>query len=158
CSISLDTIDPAPLRQRPRSETPRTPRLFVSYTFRVLKWHPDVLIVTKLDRLARSLRNLLGIIDPLERKGAALRIQNLNLDTNAPTGKLMLNLLGRHRTISTCDQREGIAKAKAAGSPKAGSQQPGRKRLEFWDSTGMRLPPQRLHTGSIGRASFYRVL
>jgi Resolvase, N terminal domain len=54
----------------------------------------DVFIVTKLDRLARSVADLLTIQEIIERKGASLRILALNLDTTTPTGKLMLNLLG----------------------------------------------------------------
>jgi DNA invertase Pin-like site-specific DNA recombinase len=79
----------------------------------------DVLVVTKLDRLARSVANLTDIVQRLQAKGVALRILNLGLDTATPTGKLMLNLLGSiaqfEREIMLERQREGIAKAKAAG-------------------------------------------
>jgi DNA invertase Pin-like site-specific DNA recombinase len=54
----------------------------------------DTLVVTKLDRLARSVADLVTITKQLDTKGAALRILNMNLDTTTPTGKLMLNLLG----------------------------------------------------------------
>src|SRR4051812_27439658 len=49
----------------------------------------DTLVVTKLDRLARSVRDLVAIIDRIEAKGAALRILAMNLDTATPTGRLM---------------------------------------------------------------------
>jgi DNA invertase Pin-like site-specific DNA recombinase len=52
------------------------------------------LIVTKLDRLARSMRDLLEIIGRIEGKGASLRIMAMNLDTSTATGKLMLNVFG----------------------------------------------------------------
>jgi DNA invertase Pin-like site-specific DNA recombinase len=79
----------------------------------------DVLAVTKLDRLARSMRDLVEIVDRIEAKGAGLRILAMNLDTTTPTGRLMMNVLGSvaewERAIMLERQREGIAKAKAAG-------------------------------------------
>lgn len=50
-------------------------------------------MVTKLDRLARSVAHLCAIVERLTAKGVALRILAMNLDTSTPTGKLMLNLL-----------------------------------------------------------------
>ncbi len=77
----------------------------------------DVLVVTKLDRLARSVRHLAEIVAGLEARGIALRILGIGLDTGTPTGRLMLNLLGSiaqfEREIMLERQREGIAKAKA---------------------------------------------
>lgn len=77
----------------------------------------DTLVVTKLDRLARSVAHLGQIIAALEAKGVALRILDLGIDTNTPTGKLMLNVLGSvaqfEREMMLERQREGIAKAKA---------------------------------------------
>ena len=79
----------------------------------------DVLIVTKLDRLARSVADLVAITEALKRKGVGLRILAMNLDTSTPTGKLMVNLLGSiaefERELMLERQREGIAKAKADG-------------------------------------------
>ncbi|TFZ61118.1 recombinase family protein [Methylorubrum sp. Q1] len=82
----------------------------------------DTLVVTKLDRLARSVVHLGTIIETLEAKGVALRILNLGVDTATPTGKLMLNVLGGvaqfEREMMLERQREGIAKAKAEGAYK----------------------------------------
>ena len=79
----------------------------------------DTLVVTKLDRLARSVRHLGEIVEQLEDKGVGLRILDLGLDTSNATGKLMLNVLGSvaqfEREIMLERQREGIAKAKAEG-------------------------------------------
>jgi DNA invertase Pin-like site-specific DNA recombinase len=79
----------------------------------------DTLIVTKLDRLARSVANLVDITRALSAKGVGLRILALNLDTGTTTGKLMVNMLGSiaefERDLMLDRQREGIAKAKAAG-------------------------------------------
>jgi DNA invertase Pin-like site-specific DNA recombinase len=77
------------------------------------------MVVTKLDRLARSVAHLCKIIDTLESKGVDLKILNLNLETGTATGKLMLTMLGAvaefEREMMLERQREGIAKAKSAG-------------------------------------------
>lgn len=82
----------------------------------------DTLVVTKLDRLARSVRHLGEIIEELDGKNVGLRILDLGLDTTNATGKLMLNVLGSvaqfEREMMLERQREGIAKAKALGKYK----------------------------------------
>ncbi len=82
----------------------------------------DTFIVTKLDRLARSVADLVEIVGTLNGKGVTLRILAMNLDTSTPTGKLMLNLLGSiaefERELMLERQREGIADAKAKGKYK----------------------------------------
>ncbi len=82
----------------------------------------DTLAVTKLDRLARSTKHLMEIVETLKDKGAHLQILNLGIDTNTPTGKLMLTMLSGvaefEREIMLERQREGIAKAKAEGKYK----------------------------------------
>lgn len=82
----------------------------------------DTLVVTKLDRLARSVRHLGEIVGALERKEVSLRILNMNLDTSTATGKLMMNVLGSvsqfEREMMKERQIEGIKKAKAEGKYK----------------------------------------
>jgi DNA invertase Pin-like site-specific DNA recombinase len=82
----------------------------------------DVFVVTKLDRLARSITDLVAILQALGRKGVAVRILNLGMDTQTPTGKLMLTILGGvaqfEREMMLERQREGVAKAKSAGKYK----------------------------------------
>ena len=79
----------------------------------------DTLVVTKLDRLARSVRDLLDIVEHVKKKGANLKILAMNLDTTDATGRLMLQVLGAvgefERALMLERQREGIAKAKAEG-------------------------------------------
>src|ERR671910_3752387 len=79
----------------------------------------DTLVVTKLDRLARSVPHMWEIIRQLQAKGVSIRIVNMGIDTNTPTGSLMLNVLGGvaefEREMMLERQREGIAKAKAEG-------------------------------------------
>ncbi len=93
----------------------------------------DVLVVTKLDRLARSMCDLMDITRRLEAKGVALRILAMNLDTSTPTGKLMRTVLGGvaefERDMMLERQREGIAKAKAEGKYK-GRAPTARRQLE----------------------------
>jgi DNA invertase Pin-like site-specific DNA recombinase len=79
----------------------------------------DTLVVTKLDRLARSVVHMGTIIAALDAKGVALRIVSMGVDTATPTGKLMLNVLAGvaqfEREMMLERQREGIAKAKGEG-------------------------------------------
>jgi len=78
----------------------------------------DILVVTKIDRLARSLTELLRIAEDLERRGVELRVLATPALTG-PTSKLMLSVIGAvaefERSIMLERQREGIASAKAAG-------------------------------------------
>lgn len=123
----------------------------------------DTLIVTRLDRLARSVPHLLEVLDTLTSKGATLRILGMGIDTGSPTGKLMLTVLGGiaefEREIMLERQREGIAKAKAAGKYK------GRKPTAMLKSKEV-LELHRAGAGAtqiakelgIGRASVYRII
>lgn len=101
----------------------------------------DVLVVTKLDRLARSVVHLGEIVAGLEAKSVGLRILDLGLDTTTATGKLMLNVLGSvaqfEREMMLERQRDGIAKAKAQGKYKG--RKPRRLRLPLcWPRGGRR--------------------
>lgn len=79
----------------------------------------DTVVVSKLDRIARSTKHLLEIVESLQEKGVSFRVLNINLDTDTPTGKLMLTMLGAvatfEREMMLERQAEGIAKAKADG-------------------------------------------
>jgi DNA invertase Pin-like site-specific DNA recombinase len=79
----------------------------------------DVFVVTKIDRLARSVADLLTVVDKLAARGVALKILSMGVDTSTPTGKLMVSVLGAvaefERAIMLERQREGIAKARKAG-------------------------------------------
>src|SRR5215472_12019539 len=79
----------------------------------------DIFVVTKLDRLARSVAHLVEITAELNRKGVALKIIDMGVDTGTPTGRLFLNIVGSiaefEREIMLERQRDGIAAAKLAG-------------------------------------------
>jgi DNA invertase Pin-like site-specific DNA recombinase len=80
----------------------------------------DVLVVTRLDRLARSTRDLLNIIDEISKRGAGFRsIKDSWADTTTPHGKLMLTVLGGlaefERELIKARTGEGRKRAMAAG-------------------------------------------
>ena len=54
----------------------------------------DILVVTKLDRLARSVPHLCEIGSRLDAKGVGLKVLDQAIDTTTPTGRLMFNMLG----------------------------------------------------------------
>lgn len=123
----------------------------------------DKLIVTKLDRLARSVKHLGEILEEIEAKKAGLVILSMSLDTSTATGKLMLNVMSSvaqfEREMMLERQREGIAKAKAEGkykgrAPTARSKADAVKALL---AQGMEKTDIAKHLG-ISRASLYRIL
>ena len=123
----------------------------------------DTLVVTKLDRLARSIPDLVRIIGALEEKQATLRILAINLDTDTPTGRLLLNLVGSvaqfEREIMLERQREGVARAKSEGKYK-GRKATARAKTEdvIARHKADQLPSDIAKSIGIGRASVYRIL
>ena len=126
----------------------------------------DVLIVTKLDRLARSVADLASIIRRLDEKGVSLRILTMGggtVDTATPTGRLTVNMLGAvaqfEREIMLERQREGIAKAKGLGRYKgrAPTAMAKAETVRALNAKGCRPSAIAKEVG-IGRASVYRIL
>jgi DNA invertase Pin-like site-specific DNA recombinase len=127
----------------------------------------DTLVVTKLDRLARSVADLLGIVSCLEAKKVALRVLSMSgaqtLDTSTAVGKLMLAVIGAvgqfEREMMLERQREGIAKAKAEGHYKGRVPTAQRQAAEIvrLKSEGIK-PSEIARKLGVGRASVYRVL
>jgi DNA invertase Pin-like site-specific DNA recombinase len=123
----------------------------------------DVLVVSKLDRLARSVRDLVPIVDKVERKGASLRILAMGLDTSTSAGRLMLNVFGSvaqfEREVMLERQREGISKAQREGKyrgrkPTAKAKADDVRRLAAGGSKREDIAEQL----GIGVASVYRIL
>ena len=123
----------------------------------------DTFVVTKLDRLARSVAHLVEIVGGLERKGVALKILDLGMDTSTPTGRLMLTVIGAiaqfEREIMFERQREGIAAAKADGKYKGRAPTARRKADEIRklaaEGIGKAEIARRL---DVGERSVYRML
>ena len=123
----------------------------------------DTLVVTKLDRLARSTQHLLEIAERVKAKKAELSILNLGADTSTATGRLMFTVIGAiatfERELMLERQREGIAKAKAEGRYR-GRKPTARARaaeVKALKADGIR-PVEIARRLGIGRASVYRVL
>jgi DNA invertase Pin-like site-specific DNA recombinase len=123
----------------------------------------DTLVVTKLDRLARSIAHLSEVTKALESKKANLEVLAMGLDTSTATGRLMLNVIGSvaqfEREMMLERQREGIAKAKSEGKYK------GRASTARSKTTDVIALKQQGFGGTeiakrlgIGRASVYRIL
>lgn len=123
----------------------------------------DMLVVTKLDRLARSVAHLLTVVETLKAKGVGLRILDLGIDTGTPTGKLMLTLLGGiaewERAVMLERQRHGIAKAKAEGKYRGRAPTARRKTDEVRALAAAGAKPAEIAKQvGISRASAYRLL
>ena len=123
----------------------------------------DTVIVTKLDRIARSTKHLLDIVDSLQGKGVDFKALNINLDTSTPTGKLMLTMLGAiatfEREMMLEGQSEGIERAKREGKyngrkATARAKAPEVKKLAQTGMTKQKIADQL----NIGIASVYRIL
>ncbi|MFK4005013.1 recombinase family protein [Qipengyuania sp. NPDC077563] len=126
----------------------------------------DALVIVRLDRLARSTSDLLYIIARLEAKKVGLRVLDFGgseMDTQSPTGKLMLTMFGAlaqfERELMLVRQREGIERAKAAGKY-LGRVPTARRRLpEMREMAEAGLtPPEIANRLNLSRASVYRLL
>lgn len=86
----------------------------------------DTLYIDELSRLGRNLKDLIDIIETLNKKGVALISLKENLDTATPQGKLMFQVIGAigefERELLLQRQREGIQEAKKAGKYKGRKQ------------------------------------
>ena len=122
----------------------------------------DTLIVTRLDRLARSVGDLFAIMERLQAKKVQFRcLQQPGVDTNSSTGRLMLAMLGAvaafEADIRKERQADGIARAKAAGVYKGRKSRVDVARVRELHGAGKR-PVEIARELGIGRASVYRAL
>ena len=82
----------------------------------------DTLVVTKLDRLARSVPDARDIAGEVEAKGARIQLGSMVYDPNDPMGKMFFNMLATfaefEADIARMRTREGMAEARAAGKLK----------------------------------------
>ncbi|HBI19680.1 MAG TPA: resolvase [Brevundimonas sp.] len=122
----------------------------------------DVLIVTRLDRLARSITDLRQIVDRLTAKEVGFRaLQQGDLDTSTSNGRLMLNMLGAFAEFEADlrreRQREGIDKAKANGTYKGRKPTVPVDEVRKLKAEGV-APTEIAKRLNVGRASVYRAL
>ncbi|HOQ42610.1 MAG TPA: recombinase family protein [Smithellaceae bacterium] len=123
----------------------------------------DTVIVSKLDRIARSTKHLLDIVDCLQEKKVTFSVLNINLDTSTPTGKLMLTMLGAiatfERKMMLERQAEGIEKAKQEGKYKGRKATARAKATEVRTLVKAGMAKQKIAEElGIGVASVYRIL
>lgn len=121
----------------------------------------DVLMVTRIDRLARSVGDLEMIVERLKAKGAALRATEQPIDTSTPAGVAFLQMLGVFAQFETAirkeRQLEGIAKAKSKGVYRGRPQSIDEDRVRTMKAEGIGATEIAGRLG-IGRASVYRIL
>jgi DNA invertase Pin-like site-specific DNA recombinase len=121
----------------------------------------DVLMVTRIDRLARSIGDLQDIVRAVKARGASLKATEQPIDTSTAAGKCFLDMLGVFAEFETNLRRErqleGIAGAKARGVYKGrkASIDPGKIKQMKADGMGPSAISKAL---KIGRASVYRAL
>ncbi|WP_242153305.1 recombinase family protein [Sphingomonas sp. BAUL-RG-20F-R05-02] len=121
----------------------------------------DTLMVTRIDRLARSVADLEAIVKTLKDRGAFLRATEQPIDTSTPAGKAFLQMLGVFAEFETAlrkeRQMEGISKAKAAGVYKGRKPSINVAQVRELKDAGVG-PAEIAKRLGIGRASVYRVL
>jgi DNA invertase Pin-like site-specific DNA recombinase len=122
----------------------------------------DTLIVTRIDRLARSMKDLQDIVHELKTRKVTLRATEQPIDTSTAAGKAFLDMLGVFAEFETNLRRErqleGIAAAKARGVYTGRKQQidpAAIQQLRDKEKLGPAAIAKRL---GIGRASVYRLL
>jgi len=122
----------------------------------------DTVVVTKLDRIARSTKHLLEITDLLKKKKVVFKVLNINFDTSTPTGKLMQTMLAAvaefEREMMLERQAEGIRIAKAKGKFKGRKPTARAKSDEVFRLLGDGLTKMAVaEKVGIGVASVYRI-
>lgn len=121
----------------------------------------DTLVVTRIDRLARSIGDLQDIVRSLKESGVALRATEQPIDTSTAAGKAFLDMLGVFAEFETNLRRErqleGIAQAKARGVYNGRKPSIDRAKVLELHATGLG-PTDIADRLQIGRASVYRIL
>ena len=148
------------IRSEKRSGTTTTARAELQTVLDFLR-PGDVLMVTRIDRLARSIGDLQDIVRAVKAKGATLKATEQPIDTGTAAGKCFLDMLGVFAEFETNlrkeRQLEGIAKAKAAGVYKGRPASIDPAQVQQLKAEGMGPSQIAKHLG-IARASVYRAL
>jgi DNA invertase Pin-like site-specific DNA recombinase len=121
----------------------------------------DEFVVTRLDRFARSNRDLQNFVHDLKEKNVTLRVLEQNIDTSTPAGKCFFDMLAAFAEFETGirkeRQAEGIAKAKAAGKYLGRKPSIDADKVRKMKSEGLGVTAIAREMG-ISRVSVYRVL
>ncbi|MDA9649856.1 recombinase family protein [bacterium] len=121
----------------------------------------DELVVTRVDRLARSIRDLQNIVHDLNTKGVTISATEQPIDTKTSAGKCFLDMLGVFGEFETNLRRErqmeGIAKAKEKGVYKGRKPSVDVQKVREMRDSGLGASAIAKELG-IGRASVYRAL
>jgi len=123
----------------------------------------DELVVTKIDRLARSLGDLQNIVFDLKTRGVALRATDQPIDTGSAAGAAFLGMLGVFAEFETSIRRdrqlEGVAKAKARGVYRGRVPTARRQSAEVLRLRAEGMSPSAIAKAiGISRASAYRIV
>jgi DNA invertase Pin-like site-specific DNA recombinase len=123
----------------------------------------DVLVVTKLDRFARSVEHAICLERKIAAKGAALLVLDPGIDTGTAVGRLMFGVLGSvaqfEREIMLERQRDGIARAQADGKYRGRAPTARAKAEEIERLLAAGVPKAEIARRlRIGRTSVFRVL
>lgn len=121
----------------------------------------DTVVVTRIDRLARSTADLLAIVETLEEKGVNLKATEQPIDTSTPAGRAFMQMLGVFAEFETAIRKErqmdGIAKAKQEGVYKGRKPTIDADEVRELAAAGKGATEIARELG-IGRASVYRYL
>jgi DNA invertase Pin-like site-specific DNA recombinase len=121
----------------------------------------DALVVTRLDRLGRSMRDLANIAHEIEQAGAHLKVIEQSVDTSSAAGRAFFGMLAVFAAFETDVRRErqleGIAMAKRQGVYKGGKARLDRQRIKTLSDSGLG-PAAIARELDIARSSVYRLL
>lgn len=143
-----------------KSGTKRAGRAQLDLALKVLQ-KGDTLVVTRLDRLGRSLRDLANIAHEIDAIGANLRVVEQSVDTSTSAGRAFFGMLAVFAQFETDVRRdrqaEGIAKAKKTGVYTGGKQRIDRRRVADRKKAGDG-PAAIARLLGISRMSVYRIM
>jgi DNA invertase Pin-like site-specific DNA recombinase len=130
-----------PMLSRAQGSTPRFSKSAASAGPLSVLGEGDALVVTRLDRLGRSMRDLANIAHEIEQAGAHLKVIEQGVDTSSAAGRAFYGMLAVFAAFETDVRRErqleGIAMARRQGAYKGGKPRLDRLRVEELSSRGL---------------------